>query len=175
MNVRDRFCSVKPIVPEVSPTKTLTEGMVAREIFFVQLKFSRLARTIIHVVSPVDFWSHLQAMLRIFECFRALNWKLSSFLELVIFFGHVNTILLQYLLNDFAFNETFSFSEVIHRVGDLRVSRHLGRFNVNILILSPILDPWRAVLTVGCFIESIFPNSRKRTVLAIIHKMENYY
>ena len=168
MNVRYWFCGVKSVIPEVTPTETLGESMVAREVLIGQLEFCRLAWPIIHVVSSVNLWSYLEAVFGIFERFRILDWKFGSFHELLVLTGQVDTLALQSLLDDLALDQTFGFSEVIHRLTDFGVSGHFGSLNVHFLSPGAFLDPRKTVFAVDRLVQSIFAYSRK-TGLSIIH------
>ena len=170
MNVRNWFSSVEAVIPEVSPTKTLGESMIAREVLVGQLEFCRLDWPVIHVICSVNLWSHFHPVFGIFERFRILYRKFSSLHELLVFAGQVDALSLQSLLKDLALDQTFGLSEFIDRLANFSVSGHFGSLNVHFLSPGAILDPRRTVFAVGRLVQSSFPNSRKSTVLSIIHK-----
>ncbi len=170
MNFWRLYRCVESVISKVSPTESFSEGIVAGEVFVCQFKLCRLAGSVIHIVRSVDLWTDLQAMLGIFEQLRILNWKFGSLHKLLVLINETYAFALEPLFDDFALDQTFGFFEVVHRLTNLRVGWDFGSLNIHFLSPDAVLYPRRAVFTVDCLVQSSFPNSRKITVLSIIHK-----
>lgn len=166
------FDSVEAIEPIISSTESFCESMIAGEVFVLQLEFSRFACSVVHVVGSVNSWPYIKPMFWVFVGLWSLDRKLSSFHELFILRIRVNPLLLELLLNKFAFDKSLWFFKVIHGLDDFCICRNNGSFDIILFGSGVVENPWRTILSAGGLVESIFSGSRKSRVSSNIH-MEN--
>lgn len=112
-------------------------------------------------------------MFWVFICIVAFYMKLCFFLIFYILWMWIDTLVLQLLLNDFTFNESLWFFEIIHWVNNFRIWRYNISFNIGMLRSGTILNPYGAILIARCLIEIVSCSRRKYAILCIIHF--NYY
>jgi hypothetical protein len=86
----------------------------------------------------------------------------------------VDALTLKFLLDDFAFDESFGLFEIIHWANDFGVSGYDIGTNVSMLSPDSILNPDWTVLIVGCLVKVVLSTGRKYTAFCIIHSYVNF-
>ena len=153
MNSWDSFDCVESIELKVSSCEAFGEGTIAWIKFIGEFMLSwQLGtyiinkNTIVHIISPIDGWSYLKPMIRIFICWILFDWELGCLFELLFWW---NTIFFKLLLNYLIFDESLCLFEIIDWIHNLWVGRYHFLLNIEFLCPNTILSP--------CFINKYLP------------------
>lgn len=140
----------------------------------MQLKFLWFAASVVHVVGTINCRAHVNSMFWVLVTGAVLDMELGLFLVFAVLRMRVDAFALKFLLDDFAFDESFGLFEIIHRANDFGVSGYDIGTNVSMLSPDSILNPDRTVLIVGCLVKVVLGTGRKYTAFCIIHSYVNF-
>ena len=115
VDTTDSFDGVEPVKFKGSSVKGSAKVAVAGEIFFLNLKISWFAATIVHVVCVVDWISNFQSVLWVLRI-PLTYMELCCLLELAVFGVWVNAFPLKGLPYYFALDKTLSSTKILKRV-----------------------------------------------------------
>lgn len=152
MNSTDCFNCVQSIEFEGSSVECPGEVAVAGMILLLDLKVSRLARTVVHGIGVIDRIADVESVGGVvgIACFCV---ELVCFLVPCVFRIGVDSFFIKSFLDNFASDQSFSSFEILHCANNFRISRDGIFFEIGLLWPLIALDPGRSVLLVGCVIK----------------------
>ncbi len=167
------YC-VQPVEFIISSAKTLRKRIVCWEVLVLQLKFLWFAASVVHVIGSINCWPYINSLLWVLVTVAVLHMELSFLLVLAVLWVRINSFVLEFLLNDFALDESFGFFEIIHGSDNLGVTRDDVSTDVCLLCPYSVLNPNWTVLIVGSLIKVVSGAGRKYATLCIIHCYVNF-
>ena len=153
----------------ITSAKTLRKWVVCWVVLVLQLEFLWLAASIVHVIGSINCRPHINSMFRVLVTVTVLHMELSFLLELTVLRVRIDSFALEFLLDDFALDESFWFFEIVHGADNFGVSGDDVCMDVGVLCPDSVLNPNWAVLIVGGLVEVVSGTGRKYASLCIIH------